>query len=154
MQVWSSSFIPSGTIHCPGVDVPQPAAVLLIGRRITLSSWKICLLVAMHAELNCAAIRTWVSRTEHGRLAQYGCESCDGAHEEAGLGRDLVQPASLSLHGKKGDHPAVIQPAADQRWTRQQQRQSIRSCCQRTSLATDLHSSSSSLGKDTQSTLP
>ena len=34
-----------------------------------------------------------VSRTDHGLLAQYGC---DRAHEEAGLGRELVQPASLS----------------------------------------------------------
>ena len=70
-----------------------------------------------------------VSRTGHGLLAQYGC---DRAHEEAGLGRELVQPASLSLrhpvilisaeyrHGKKGDHPAVYQPPGDQRWTMQQ----------------------------------
>ena len=35
-----------------------------------------------------------VSRTDHGLLAQYGC---DGARGEAGLGPELIQPASLSL---------------------------------------------------------
>ena len=50
----------------------------------------ICPLVAAHSQRN----RACVSRTDHGRLAQYGC---DGAHEETGLGRELVQPASLSL---------------------------------------------------------
>ena len=83
MQVWSSSFIPSGTIHCPGVDVPQPAAVRLFTSQITFSSWIICPLVARaaHAERN----RASVSSTDHGRLAQYGR---DGAYEleEAGLG--------------------------------------------------------------------
>ena len=47
MQVWSSRFIPAGTIssanHCPGVDVLQSAAVRLISLRITLPSWIICL---------------------------------------------------------------------------------------------------------------
>ena len=45
--------------------------------------------MSAHAERN----RACVSRTDHGLLAQYGC---DGAHEEAGLGRELIQPASLS----------------------------------------------------------
>ena len=41
---------------------------------------------------------------QHGpRFAQYGCESaCDGTHEEAGFGHELVHPASLSLH-----HPVI-----------------------------------------------
>ena len=49
---------------------------------------------------NCACL----SLTDHGHLAQYGC---DGAHEEAGLGHELVQPASLSPR-----HP-VIRNSAD-----------------------------------------
>ena len=77
-----------GPFHRPGVDMPQPAAVSLICRPITLSSWIICQLVAAHNDL-----------TDDGHLAQYGCV---GAHEEAGLGRELVQCASLSLR-----HPVI-----------------------------------------------
>ena len=40
-----------------------------------------------------------VSSTDHGHLAQYGC---DGTHKEAGRGRRLVEPTSLSL-----PHPVV-----------------------------------------------
>ena len=83
--------------HRPGVDIPQPAAVSLISSRITLSSWIIRPLVPgpSHAERNSAS----VTRTDHGYLAQYGC---DGTHEEAGSGHQLVEPASLSL-----PHPVV-----------------------------------------------
>ena len=35
-----------------------------------------------------------VSSTDHGHLAQYGC---DGTHKEAGRGRQLIEPTSLSL---------------------------------------------------------
>ena len=77
-----------GLLHRPGVHVPQPAAVRLIRCWITLSSWIISPLVAAHAERNCAC----VSRTDHGCLAEYGC---DGAHEEAGLGR---MPLCHELH--------------------------------------------------------
>ena len=84
-----------GPFHRPGVDMPQPAAVSLICRPITLSSWIICQLVAAHNEGNSAC----VSLTDDGHLAQYGCV---GAHEEAGLGRELVQCASLSLR-----HPVI-----------------------------------------------
>jgi hypothetical protein len=39
-------------------------------------------------------------------------------------------------HGKKGGHPAAYLPPAHQRWTAQQQHESIRSCNQQTPLAT------------------
>ena len=49
----------------------------------------------LHAERNSAC----VSSTDHGHLAQYGC---DGTHKEAGRGSQLVEPPSLSL-----PHPVV-----------------------------------------------
>ena len=55
--------------------------------------------MATLAERNCAC----VSCTDHGCHIQYGF---DGAHEEAGLGRELAQPASLSLR-----HPVILNSA-------------------------------------------
>ena len=95
-------FIPSARLrpfHHPGVYVtpwlPQQTVVPLIHRWITPSSWIIRALVPSHAERNSAC----VSSTDHGHLAQYGC---DGTHKEAGRGRQLVEPANQS-----SPHPVV-----------------------------------------------
>ena len=86
---WPFSFL-LRPFRRPGVYVPQPTAVPLIHGRITPSSWIIRALVHSHAERN----RACVSSTDHGHLAQYGC---DGTHKEAGRGSQLVEPTSLSL---------------------------------------------------------
>ena len=52
------------------------------------------IICSAHAERNCAS----VSSTDHGLLAQYGCEG----GTKRWLGREQVQPASLSLH-----HPVI-----------------------------------------------
>ena len=100
MQVCPSSFIPSGSISSPRCRrttacCRQP--YLLPNHTFLLDNMPN---VAAHAERNCAC----VSHKDQGRLAQYGC---DWAQEEARLGRELVQPASLSLR-----HP-VIQNSTD-----------------------------------------
>ena len=81
---WPFSFL-LRPFHRPGVYVPQPTAVLLIHGRITPSSWIIRALMPSHAERKSAC----VSSTDHGHLAQYGC---DGTHKEAGRGSQLVEP--------------------------------------------------------------
>ena len=91
---WPFSFL-LRPFHRPCVYVPQPTAVPLIHCRITPSSWMISALVQSHAERKSAC----VSSTDHGHLAQYGC---DGTDKEAGRGRQLVEPTSLCL-----PHPVV-----------------------------------------------
>ena len=94
-------FIPSATISSPRClrttadcrpPYPPPNHTFLLP-----GSWIIRALVPSHAERNSAC----VSSTDHGHLAQYGC---DGTHtgKEAGRGSQLVEPTSLSL-----PHPVV-----------------------------------------------